>query len=319
MRLSVIELSRYFGPLKAVDQVSFTLKPGEIYGFVGPNGAGKTTTMRILATLDEPTGGDVFLDDVSIIEEPELARRHIGYVPDSLPSPRGISVHDLLDFFARAYGLRGAHRQQTVQEIEEFTNLLGLREKMVADLSKGMKQRVSLARALVHEPRILIMDEPAAGLDPRARVELRELLRVLAEQGRSILISSHILSELSEICHGAVILERGTIVRAGSIEGLTQTGGVPHREVHIRVLDDVEALLHKLLEAPGIETARLDGGAKHGATGGGKVVAHVTGSEDDCAGLLGRLVAEGHRVIEFHQRRADLEEIFMSLTRGDVQ
>ncbi len=318
MRLSVIELSRHFGPLKAVDQVSFTLEPGEIYGFVGPNGAGKTTTMRILATLDEPTGGDVFLDDISIIEQPELARQHVGYVPDSLPSPRGITVHDFLDFFARAYGLHGAHRQQTVQEIEEFTNLLGLREKMVADLSKGMKQRVSLARALVHEPRILVMDEPAAGLDPRARVELRELLRVLAEQGRSILISSHILSELSEICHGAVILERGTIVRAGSIQGLTQAG-LPHREVHIRVLDDAEQLLHKLLAAPGIETARLDGGGQQGAESGGKVVAHVTGSEDDCVDLLGRLVAEGHRVIEFHQRRADLEEIFMSLTRGEVQ
>ena len=170
--------------------------------------------MRILATLDEPTSGDASIDDVSIVEVPEQARRLIGYVPDGLPMHRDISVHEYLDFFARAYRLTGTERRQVVANIEDFTNLTGIREKNLHALSKGMKQRVSLARALIHDPPVLVMDEPASGLDPRARVELRELLRVLSSQGKAILISSHILTELSEICDGAVIIEQGRIVTA---------------------------------------------------------------------------------------------------------
>ena len=199
MQVNIIHLRKDFGATRAVDDISFSFSSGEIVGFVGPNGAGKTTTMKILATLDEPTDGDAKIDDISIVEMPEKARRLIGYVPDALPMHRDISVHEYLDFFARAYGLAGTQRTQVVENIEEFTNLTGIREKTLHALSKGMKQRVSLARALLHDPPVLVMDEPAAGLDPRGRVELRELLRVLSGQGKAILISSHILTELSEL------------------------------------------------------------------------------------------------------------------------
>lgn len=177
MRVSVTHLKKYYGRTKAVDDISFSFTTGQIFGFVGPNGAGKTTTMRVLATLDEPTSGNAYIDGVSVLEYPEKARRMVGYVPDNLPTHRDMSVHEYLDFFGRAYGLKGNHRQQVIERIEEFTNLTGIREKFLVALSKGMKQRVSVARALLHDPPVLIMDEPAAGLDPRARIELRELLR----------------------------------------------------------------------------------------------------------------------------------------------
>src|SRR5262249_11838272 len=204
MRINVVGLKRYFGRTRAVDGISFSFASGQIFGFVGPNGAGKSSTMRILATLDEPTSGDAYVDGISVTEDPEKARKLIGYVPDTLPGHRDISVHEYLDFFARAYGIKNPKRRQVVESIEEFTNLLGIRDKHLTALSKGMKTRVSVARALVHDPPVLVMDEPAAGLDPRARIELRELLKVLSGQGKAILISSHILTELAEICTGAV-------------------------------------------------------------------------------------------------------------------
>src|SRR5215469_7072562 len=222
MKIDVVGLKKHYGRTRAVDDISFRFSSGQIFGFVGPNGAGKSTTMRILATLDEPTAGDALLDGVSVVEEPEKAHRLIGYVPDALPAHRDISVHEYLDFFARAYGIRSAARKKVVESIEEFTNLLGIREKHLNALSKGMKNRVSVARALVHDPAVLIMDEPAAGLDPRARIELRELLKALAAQGKAILISSHILSELAEICTGAVIIEKGTILRAGMLKEILE-------------------------------------------------------------------------------------------------
>src|SRR2546425_7385418 len=157
MRINVVRLKKYFGPTRAVDDVSFEFTDGQIFGFVGPNGAGKSTTMRVLATLDEPTSGDCFIDNISVTEEPEKTHRLIGYVPDQEPSHRDITVHDYLDFFARAYGVKNPKRTQMVESIEEFTNLLGIREKQLSALSKGMRNRVSLARALVYDPPVLLM------------------------------------------------------------------------------------------------------------------------------------------------------------------
>jgi len=289
--------------------VSFTFSSGEIVGFVGPNGAGKSTTMRIIATLEEPTSGDVFLDNISVVEEPDKAHRLIGYVPDVLPSHRDISVHEYLDFFARAYGIRVPARKKVVESIEEFTNLLGIRDKSLNALSKGMKNRVSVARALVHDPAVLIMDEPASGLDPRARIELRELLKVLSGQGKAILISSHILTELAEICTAAVIIERGKILRAGSLTHIL-TADLPHRTVLIRTLDEPDLLHKHLLLQPNIEAARR---IDH------TVEADVVGGEEACCELLTHLVQNGYRIVEFHQQRAGLEELFMNVTRGEVQ
>jgi ABC-2 type transport system ATP-binding protein len=309
MLVQIQNLKKHYGPTRAVNDISFSFASGQIFGFVGPNGAGKSTTMRVLATLDEPTGGDAVIDGISVVEEPEKAHRLVGYVPDALPDHRDISVHEYLDFFARAYGIRGDRRRKVIEEIEEFTNLLGIREKHINALSKGMKNRVSVARALVHDPPVLVMDEPASGLDPRARIELRELLKVLAGQGKAILISSHILTELAEICNGAVFIERGKLLRAGTLEQLLKED-TPHRTVIVRPLDRLEELRKNLLVRPEVEEVRVLDQA---------LEVELAGDEERCCSLLAELIQEGYRIIEFRPRRADLEQIFMNVTRGDVQ
>jgi ABC-2 type transport system ATP-binding protein len=309
MRINVVQLRRYFGRTRALDDISFAFASGQIYGFVGPNGAGKSTTMRILATLDEPTAGDAYVDGVSVVEEPERARRLIGFVPDSLPTHRDMSVHEYLDFFGRAYGLRHRHRVQVLERIEEFTNLTGIRDKALVALSKGMKQRVSIARALLHDPPVLIMDEPASGLDPRSRIELRELLKLLSWQGKAILISSHILTELAEICDGAVIIERGKILKAGTLEQIMHED-VAHRTVVVRPLDRIDDLHKQLLLLPNVDAVRRIDDA---------LEADVLGDEEGCCDLLIELVRLGFRLVEFRPRRAGLEEIFMTVTKGEVQ
>jgi ABC-2 type transport system ATP-binding protein len=309
MKVDIRNLKKHFGRVRAVDDISFSFSSGQIFGFVGPNGAGKSSTMRILASLDEPTSGDVYYDGVSVVEEPEKVHRLIGYVPDSLPTHRDISVHEYLDFFARAYGIRHPKREKVIESIEEFTNLLGIRNKHLNALSKGMKNRVSVARALVHDPPVLIMDEPAAGLDPRARIELRELLKVLSGQGKAILISSHILTELAEICTGAIIIERGKILRAGTLEQI-QSQDQPHRTVVIRPLEEPARLYKHLLLQRNIESVRLVDPT---------VEVDLLGGDEQCSDLMSSLVREGFRLVEFHPQRADLEQIFMNVTRGEVQ
>ncbi len=312
MKVEVLNLKRQFGDTLAVDDLSFSFTQGQIFGFVGPNGAGKTTTMRILATLDEPTSGDARIDGRSVVDRPEDARRLIGYMPDSLPTHRDMSVHEYLDFFARAYGIKNPGRKTVVEGVEQFTNLTGIREKKLVALSKGMKQRVSLARALVHDPALLIMDEPANGLDPRARIELRELLKALAAQGKAILISSHILTELAEICDGAVIIEKGRMLLAGSIQQMLRGKGLTeaHRSMVIRPTSRAEELYKTLLQMPHVKSARLDGS---------NIECDVIGDEETCCDLLAEMLRQGYRIAEFRQRKADLEQVFMQITRGEVQ
>jgi len=310
MLIRVDRLHKHFGRTKAVDGISFQFESGQIFGFVGPNGAGKTTTMRILATLEEPTAGDAFIDDASVVQDPERVRRLLGFMPDSLPTHLDMTVHDYLDFFARAYGLGGDTRRRVVARVEEFTALAAIRDKFLRALSKGMKQRVSLARAIVHDPPVLVLDEPAAGLDPRARIELRELLHALAALGKAILISSHILTELAEICFGAIIIEQGRILGAGPVERLLQ-GTPTARIVRIRAAaGDPAELQRRVLQSPGVEQALI---------AGQEVEARLAGGDEACAELLAALVGAGVRVAEFRQRKADLEQVFMAITRGAVQ
>jgi ABC-2 type transport system ATP-binding protein len=313
MRVEVVNLKRYFGRTRAVDGISFSFDSGHVFGFVGPNGAGKTTTMRILATLDEPTSGDVLMDGVSLREYPELARQCLGFVPDSLPEYADVTVHEYLDFFARAYGLKGAVRRHAVESVEEFTNVTGIRWKLIKDLSKGMKQRVSVGRALVHDPEVLVMDEPAAGLDPRARIELRELLVALGERQKAILISSHILTELTEICNGAVIIEKGRVLRTGTVDALLRNEDTNEElvpRVRIRSLGPANELRRTLLEIPGV--------VKVVPMGNGTVEAEIEGGEDAAVQILQALVAKSCPVIEFLPMRPDLEDIFMHVTKGEV-
>jgi ABC-2 type transport system ATP-binding protein len=311
MKVQVQNLRKEFGKTVAVDNISFAFDSGHVFGFVGPNGAGKTTTMRIISTIEEPSDGDVLLNGISVREEPELARKAVGYVPDTLPAHADITVHEYLDFYARAYGLRGRKRADAVGAIEEFTNVAGIRDKHLKALSKGMKQRVSLGRALVYDPDVLILDEPAAGLDPRARVELRELLGVLAERKKAILISSHILTELTEICNGVVIIERGKILETGTIEDVLRKSA-SRRTVAIRVLDPQQgpSLLKELLQTPFVENAREAGAEVH---------FEWSGDDSEACDVLTSLVAKGFRILEFRQTKADLEDIFMTVTKGGVQ
>ena len=314
MEVVVKNLVKNYGSTKAVDDISFSFSSGNVFGFVGPNGAGKTTTIRILATLLEPTDGDAYIDGHSVIQDPEKVRSRLGYMPDSLPTHADMTVHDYVDFYARAAGIDRRKRNSVVEGVEEFTNLMGIRSKFLKSLSKGMKQRVSLARALVHDPAVLILDEPAAGLDPRARVELRELLKVLADQGKAILISSHILTELSEICHGAVIVEQGRLLHAGSIEELQNGNGKDAKNGHaitIRAVNtEIESLYKFLVQQPLVEKA---------VANPNNVQIEFTGSDNEAAGLLQTMISGGISIVEFRHEKTDLEDIFMNLTKGGVQ
>jgi ABC-2 type transport system ATP-binding protein len=308
MKVTVQHLKRHFHNVRAVDDVSFSFGSGDVCGFVGPNGAGKTTTMRVMATLDDPTAGDVLLDAVSVIDHPEEGRRLIGFVPDSLPEYADMTVYEYLDFFARAYGLRGAARCRVVDEVQAFTGVTGLKDRLVRQLSKGMKQRVCLGRALVHDPQVLILDEPASGLDPRARVELRELLFLLARRGKAVFISSHILAELTEICNTVVIIEHGRLVENGSIAEITQRNRTTHR-VAVRVAGDAGAALALAHELPGVERVLPQPDGFH---------LELSGAETALAGVLQELVRRGCAVIEFRLLQDDLEDVFMRVTKGEV-
>ena len=309
MKIIADKLRREFGKTVAVDSVSFSFDSGQIYAFVGPNGAGKTTTMRIMASLDEPTDGDVRLNDLSVVEYPERARSLIGFVPDELRVYWDTTVHEYVDFFARAFGLKGSTRDDAVAGVEEFTGTADIRDKQLRALSKGMKQRVSLARALVSDPQVLILDEPAAGLDPRARVELRELLVLLADQGKAVFISSHILTELTEICHGVVIIEQGRILETGEIDAVMQKQA-PKRTYAMRVVEFQDRLVRDLMQFPYIDQPRPAGNEVH---------FEVEGTEDNAFEVLNLLVNHGYRVVEFRQTKANLEDIFMNVTEGHVQ
>ncbi len=289
--------------------MSFAVEPGSIVGFIGPNGAGKTTTMRICATLELPDAGDVRVEGHSVLDDPRRARRAMGFMPDSYGAYPNTTVGDYLDFYARAYRLGGAGRRRTIADVVEFTALGGLVEKDMGALSKGMKQRLCLAKTLLHDPGILILDEPAAGLDPRARVELRELLKALAENGKAILISSHILIELSEMCDGVVVIESGNVRAQGSVDDVTR--GVSQRvAVFVRTLAGPEATERTLAELPGVlEVRRARGG----------VVFELEGDEEREAAVLAALVSAGLGPVEFSPERADLEDVFLSVTEGAVQ
>ncbi len=327
--LEVKGLSRHYGPLKAVDDVSFTLEEGTILGFIGPNGAGKSTTMRIIATLDVPTGGEVLLDGQSVVEYPDQARPLLGYMPDRYGTYDDMTVLEFLDFFARAYKLKGAERKARVQSVMDFAGLGPLAEKLTSELSKGMKQRVALGRTLLHDPRLLILDEPADGLDPRARIELRELLKALAAQGKAVLISSHILTELSEICDACAIIEQGRVLATGPVsEVLSRTAGAaPHCELQLRLFangEGVDAAGQKaerlLLEQPLVKRVAVEGSLV-------RVSLELTPGEqpsptwvdEASVRLITTLVAAQVPVCSFQQRELDLEDAFMTVTKGRVQ
>lgn len=321
--LELRHLHRFFGRLKAVDDVSFKAWPGQVMGFIGPNGAGKTTAMRILATLDTPTAGDAFVCGYSVVDDPDKVRRYLGFMPDSFGKYSNMNVVEYLDFYARAYGLKDRQRRDAVEHVLVFTELRKLADKQITALSKGMSQRLGLGRCLIHDPQVMVLDEPAAGLDPRARVELRELIRLLAsEMNKTVLISSHILTELGEICDSAAIIEAGQILAHGTIDEIqSQRQRGPRAKSQVRSLlvrlaaggnaEEASSRLEKwLLEQPMVKDVRC-------ATG--RAAFEFEGDDVQQQQLLQNLLAAGHPVIEFHGKTQSLEDAFMNITKGITQ
>jgi ABC-2 type transport system ATP-binding protein len=307
--LEVRHMSRRYGRVQAVHDLSFAIAAGQITGFVGPNGAGKTTTMRIIATLDLPDDGDALVGGISVLEDPRAVRMRIGYMSDQFHPYPNLDVLEYLDFFARAYGLAGRRRLHTVRSVASFCGLLEFADRPATGLSKGMGQRLHLAKTLLHDPQLLILDEPASGLDPRARIEFRALLKELGAAGKSVLISSHILTELGETCDAVVVIEKGRRSVAGTIAEIQQQ--MQHeRQVQMRVLADGEALQRFLLTQPHVGAVERNGD---------RAVLSFAGDDRALSELLQRAVVQGLAVVECVRIEADLEDIFLRTTRGNLQ
>jgi ABC-2 type transport system ATP-binding protein len=307
--LQVAGLVRHFDEVHAVNGVTFSVKRGHVLGFIGPNGAGKTTTMRILATLDVPQQGDARIAGYSVVEHPDEVRRVMGFMPDYAGVYANTTVYEYLDFFARAGGLRGSGRRTAVDTIVEFMGLGDLQERHVESLSKGMKQRVALGRALVHGPQLLILDEPAANLDQRARIEFRTLIRELAADGKTILLSSHILTELTEMCDTVTVIEKGRILASGTVREIVDKVR-QRRRLSVRSSRPDAGLERFLLEQPGVSGVHESGG---------RLQFELDGNDEAQVQLIGRLIAAGFPVLEFSAHAAGLEDVFIEITNGRVQ
>ncbi|MFT7171830.1 MAG: ABC-2 type transport system ATP-binding protein [Paracoccaceae bacterium] len=304
--ISVQNLHRSFDSLKAVDGVSFDVPHGSVCGFIGANGAGKTTTMRVIASLDYPSSGAVSVCGYDTMNQPEKVRRLIGWMPDHFGNYDNMTVLEYLDFYSRALGFKGTERQLRVQEVMEFVDLLPLADRFSNKLSKGMTQRLGLGRALLHDPQVLIMDEPAAGLDPKARVELKHLIRVLAEEGKTIFISSHILSELGQMCDHLLFMNDGKLVHEGDAESLRVFGaGAGKTPYSVHLVDPADQLVDWVAVNPHVEYLET---LKKGA----RIEIDSTDPER-AAQVLARMIADGLKVIEFHREERNLEEAFIDL------
>ena len=323
------DLTRRYGSMVALDQLNLEIPQGAIFGFIGPNGAGKTTTMRILTTLLPASGGEAWVAGHSVLKDPLGVRRVVGFMPD---------------FFGRSYSITAARRASMIGELLNLVDLGHKRDEFVMTLSRGMKQRLSLARTMIHDPALLILDEPASGLDPRARIELRELLKELRALGKTVMISSHILTELAEMCTHIAIIERGHLLAAGDVQTILRSLQ-PHRTLELRVLDGAERAQALLQGYPGILDIRRDTATDTPDTAEEADAADMAvppsqqpvpeaaaspqqsltllvdyaGDERGMGDLLTLLITNGVLVTRFAEQASDLEDIFMQVTKGIVQ
>ncbi len=303
------ELTKMYGDLYALNRLNLQLDPGDVYGFIGPNGAGKTTTMRILATLLNPTFGEASVCGYSIYNKPREIRRAIGYMPDFFGVYDDMKVIEYLEFFAAAYRIQGPSRRKKCNEVLELVDLGYKREALVTSLSRGMTQRLGLARVLLHEPQVLLLDEPASGLDPRARIEMRKLLKRLRSMNKTIMVSSHILPELSDICNKIGIIEQGKLEFNGTVAQAIKQ--VRQSSVYLIGVgegktDQAQAFLKS---RKGVESAE---------TSPDPEVLRVTLSQglEDGSFLAEELIREGYRLRRFGEEEIDLEDVFMRITLG---
>lgn len=312
--IEIRDLTKRYDGVTALEDLTLTVEEGAVVGFIGPNGAGKTTTMRILTTLLQPTSGEAWVAGCEVTRDPQSVRRAVGYMPDFFGVYEDMKVWEYLDFFAACYDIPPAAREGMVDDLLALVDLGHKKESFVDSLSRGMKQRLCLARTLTHDPQVLILDEPASGLDPRARIEMRELLRELKQMGKTIFFSSHILSEVADVCTSIAILEAGRLVAYGDMEEM-QKQLRAHRLVEVRVLGDLAPLQELLLQAEGVmtvvagpevelppDTLRFD----------------FAGDDASLSRLLGRIVEAGVPLISFAEETGDLEDVFLHATKGIV-
>ena len=302
-------LSKRYRDFTALNRLSIQIGDGELHGFVGPNGAGKSTTMRILATLLPPTSGTAVMDGVDVRKAPRRMRELIGYMPDFFGVYDRLKTWEYLDFYARCYGFPYQERMRMIDQLLELVRLSDKRDSYVDVLSRGMKQRLCLAHALIHDPRMLILDEPASGMDPRARAEMKDILRSLKDMGKTVLISSHILPELSEMCDSLTIIDHGNLVFSGTVDALSRkmNGSAP---LDIRLLrDQVDAAATILKEFPGVTGIELADAQL--------LRVDFDGDEQAAAQLLKKLLLGDIAVADFHRAQMNLEKVFMEVTQDD--
>ena len=311
--IETVNLTKKYGDFIALDNLNLSIEEGTCFGFIGPNGAGKTTTIKILATLLKPTWGEARIDGKVVGYQNHLIRPLIGYVPDFMGAYQDMTVSEYLEFFAACYGVPSAKRDRTISEVLALTDLTHKTESEVNGLSRGMQQRLAVARVLIHDPKVLLMDEPSSGLDPRARIEMRELLKELRRIGKTILISSHILSELADLCNAVGVIEQGKLAFAGALSDLmarAKVGKIVQIGVDARA-EDAATLLRGVRGVSKVELVADDGSKRLD-------VELVPNAEISASELAARLLAQGFRLTRLAPEEISLETAFMRLTKGLV-
>jgi len=300
------DLTKKYGELHAIKNLTLELAEGDLFGYIGPNGSGKTTTMRILATLLQPTWGEASVCGYSIYTHPKEIRRLIGYMPDFFGVYDDMKVLEYLEFFAAAYRIKGAARRKICDEVLELVDLGYKRDAFVTSLSRGMTQRLGLARVLLHDPKVLLLDEPASGLDPRARIEIRGLLKELGKMGKTIMVSSHILPELADICNKVGIIERGELVFNGAVSDLMKL--IRQRTLlNVGVVGDPEPAARLLQQSNLVESVEIRDG---------HIAVTLAENITDYSDLPTILIEAGHKLTLFKEDELNLETAFMALTKG---
>lgn len=302
--LKIRNLTKRYGRYTALDSLDLQIDRGEIFGFVGPNGAGKTTTMKIMAGLLKADAGEIYIDDIRLFEDYNRLKEVIGYMPDFFGVYNNLQVMEYLEFYASAYGMETRQARRLGKHLLEMVHLEGKEECYVDELSRGMKQRLCLARALIHDPQFLILDEPASGLDPRSRFEFKEILKELRDDGKTIIISSHILMELAEMCTSIGVIERGKMILQGSIEDILETVDTSNPLI-IRVYDQVDTAVLLLKKEEKIESLTIQGNS---------IFASFSGNREEEARLLKTLIDNGVLVQSFSREQGSLESLFLKIT-----
>jgi ABC-2 type transport system ATP-binding protein len=317
--IETINLTKRYGDLVALNALNLVINEGDCVGFIGPNGAGKTTTIKILATLLKPSSGQAQVAGLTVGYQNRQIRPLIGYVPDFMGAYEDMVVQEYLEFFASAYNIHGPARRKVVADVLELTELGYKATAEVNSLSRGMQQRLSIARVLLHDPKVLLMDEPASGLDPRARIEIRELLKELRRMGKTILISSHILPELAELCNKVSIIERGVLLFSGSVQEALKRAKLG-QVVHVRVAERTQQAAELLAKIQGVERVEIvDGDDTFSGRGRTQVIHVGVVAGASITDLPNILINQGFRLAEFTEEAVNLETAFMRLTKGAVQ